>query len=293
MLTVVAGTGTRTHVTIEPAMRAIVTWNGPAPVDTIELIVHRQDGRSSLALPYAVFDEQRRASLNGFDDVAKIETDIVSAERPIVGIDVISHHRLDRVGVSVPPAREEHVHAHGYMPAKTLEVPELSQYRPEYPEERGWCTPASIAMLLATWGLMRDVPRVAAAIYDDAYKGTGNWAFAVAYAGALGLAGTAAYLRGTATLGAFIATWIPVAVSLAWNAGELPGAPLPQSAGHLIVVRGFDELGDPVVNDPAQPEVRHTYPRAAFERAWLDHGGVALIVAPVSRLAGVLHSANE
>lgn len=274
-------------------MRAIVTWNTLAPADTLELVVHRADGRSSLALPYAAFDERRRASLGGFDDVAKIETDVVSAVRPIVAIDVISQHPLSRIGVSTPPSRDEHVHAHGYMPATTLDLPELSQYSSDYPGERGWCTPAAIAMLLATWGMLRDVPRVAAAIYDDAYHGTGNWAFAVAYAGALGFAGTAAYLRSMATVEAFIATGIPVALSIAWAPGELPGAPLPASDGHLVVVRGFDDVGDPIANDPAQPEVRHVYPRAAFERAWLDHGGVALIVAPATRLDDVLHGANE
>ena len=53
--------------------------------------------------------------------------------------------------------------------------------------------------------------------------------------------------------------------------------------GTSLVVRGFDAHGDVIVNDPAQPAVRHVYPRAAFERCWLDHGGVALLVAPAER----------
>jgi hypothetical protein len=292
MLTIVPGTGTRTRVTIEPAMRAIVTWNSHEPADTIELVVYRQDDRTSLALPYAAFDEQRRASLDGFDDVAKIATDVVSATRPIVAFDVLSQHPLTRVAVSTPPAREDHAIAPGYLPAAELDGAELSQYVAERPEERGWCTPATIAMLLGTWGVRRDVPRVAAALYDDAYHGTGNWAFAVAYAGALGYIGTAAYLRNLAALETFVAHGIPVGASISWKADALPGAPLPQSDGHLVVVRGFTDVGDPIVNDPAQPEIRHVYPRAAFASAWLDHGGVALIVAPSGRLYDVLRASG-
>lgn len=292
MLTLVTATGLRTRVTIEPAMRAIVTWNTLAVQDTIELIVYRQDDRSSLALPYAAFDETQRASLNGFDLIAKLETDIVTASRPIVAIDVCSQQPLTRVGVSTPTARDDRASAHGYLPATEIDVPEVSQYVPESPDERGWCTPAAIAMLLGTWGVSRDVARVAAGIRDSAYHGTGNWAFAVAYAGALGYIGTAAYLRNLAAVEGYVAAGIPIATSISWKRGELPGAPLPQSDGHLVVVRGFDDVGDPIVNDPAQPEIRHVYPRTAFESAWLDHGGVALIVAPSGRLYDVLHAAS-
>jgi len=288
MLTLVTATGTRTRVTIEPATRAIVTWNTLADQDAIELIVHRQDDRASLALPYVAFEPSRRSSLNGFDDVAKIETDVVSASRPIVAIDVCSQHPLTRIGVSTPPARDDRAAAPGYVPALELDVPEISQYVASNPDERGWCTPATIAMLLATWGVSRDVRRVADAIFDDAYHGTGNWAFAVAYAGSLGYIGTAAYLRNVAAIESFVALGVPVGVSIAWKANELPGAPLPASDGHLVVVRGFTDVGDPIVNDPALPEIRHVYPRAAFASAWLDHGGVALIVAPSGRLYDVL-----
>jgi len=292
VLTLVTATGTRTRVTIEPAMRAIVTWNSLAPADTIELVVYRQDDRASLALPYVSFTPERRASLSGFDEVAKIETDVVSATRPIVAIDLCSQHPLTRVGVSTPPARDDRFTAPGYVPASELEVPEISQYAAEYPDERGWCTPATIAMLLGTWGVARDVARVAAGIHDDAYHGTGNWAFAVAYAGALGYIGTATYLRNLASVEGFVAAGIPVGVSISWKAGELPDAPLPASDGHLVVVRGFTEAADPIVNDPARAEIRHVYPRAVFERAWLEHGGVALIVAPSGRLFDVLRCAG-
>ena len=83
----------------------------------------------------------------------------------------------------------------------------------------------------------------------------------------------------------------PPALSIAWTTDTLPGAPLAQSAGHLVVVRGCDR--DTVaVNDPAAPGVRHVYPRAAFARCWLGHGGVALLVAPPARVPELLRCAN-
>ena len=102
MLNVVGATGTRTRVTIAPARRAIVSWNTTAPVDTLELVVRCIDGRFSRALPYVSFEPERRASLDGFDPVAAIETDVVSAALEIVAIDVCSNQPLLRVAVSTP-----------------------------------------------------------------------------------------------------------------------------------------------------------------------------------------------
>ena len=58
------------------------------------------------------------------------------------------------------------------------------------------------------------------------------------------------------------------------------------------MLRGIAPNGDALVNDPARTDVACTYPRAAFERAWLAHGGIAFAVAPgryaeaLLRLAG-------
>ena len=65
-------------------------------------------------------------------------------------------------------------------------------------------------------------------------------------------------------------------VSLTYGAGGLDGSPLPRGTnGHLLVVVGFTDTGDVVVNDPAAPDragVRRTYDRGQFENAWLKRG---------------------
>jgi hypothetical protein len=284
--------GASARVPVLPARRALVSWNSAAPADTLELIVDAPDGRRSRALPYVVFEAGRRASLDGFDALARIETDVLHSDAGIAAVEVRAHRPLLRVAVSTPPDAPPRELRPAPAAQRELDVPTLSQYVADEPGATGWCVPASTAMLLAAWGVAASVAEVAAGCYDRAYGGTGNWAFAVAYAGAHGLAGAAAYLRDLASLEGFIAAGLPVAASVAWEDGALPGAPLARSRGHVLVVRGFDARGDAIVNDPAQPAVRHVYPRAAFARCWLGHGGVALLVAPCERIDDLVACAN-
>jgi len=292
MLNLVSASGLATTLRVLPAARAIVSWNTPEAVDALELTVDTADGRRSRALPYVAFEDGRRASLDGFDDVATIATDVVSAAGEIVGLEIRSHKPLARVAASTPPLEPPRAHAPDPAAARELNVPELSQYVAEFPAERGWCTPTSIAMLAGAWGVRAGVAEVAAGVFDRGYNGTGNWTFAVAYAGACGLAGAAAYLRDLVNVERFIAAGLPLAVSISWDGGALPGAPLERSDGHVLVVRGFDARGDVIVNDPAQPAVRHVYGRDAFARCWLEHGGVALLAAPPDRVEDLLRCAN-
>jgi hypothetical protein len=292
VLNIVTASGLVTTLRVPPAPHAIVSWNAQETVDALALTVTTADGRRSSPLPYVAFADGRRASLDGSDDVAAIQTDVVRATSPIVAIEVRSHAPLARVAVSTPPADGARTAAPAADAQRELDVPEHSQYVDEFPDERGWCTPASMAMLLGAWGLTPGVAEVAAGLFDHAYDGTGNWTFATAYAGACGLAGAATYLRDLVNVERFIAAGMPLALSISWNGDALPGAPLDHSEGHILVVRGFDARGDVIVNDPAQPAVRHVYGRAAFGRCWLDHGGVALLVAPPERVGDLLRCAN-
>jgi hypothetical protein len=292
VLTLLDATGLLTELRVLPAPKAIVSWNASDAVDTLELIVDTMDGHRSRALPYVVFEHDARASLSGFDNVARIDTDIVSAPRDIVAIGVVSRKPLIRVAASTPPADAARTGPPGAAARRELDVPEVSQYVPESPDERGWCAPASLAMLLGAHGTHLSVAEVVAGVFDRSYDGTGNWTFATAYAGSCGFASAAAYLRDLATVEQFIVAGLPLALSIAWNDGELPGAPIDRSAGHILVVRGFTDNGDVIVNDPAQPAVRHVYERGAFSRCWLGHGGVALLVAPPERSDELMRCAN-
>lgn len=69
---------------------------------------------------------------------------------------------------------------------------------------------------------------------------------------------------------------VPLVISFAWGKGDLAGAAIASSNGHLAVLVGFDAAGNPVVNDPAAAsdgEVQRTYPRSELETLWLQHSG--------------------
>lgn len=179
-----------------------------------------------------------------------------------------------------------------------LAVPARSQMLPQY---RGsayggggevWCSAASTSMILAYWShllhrpdLDQSVPQTVRGVYDWTYEGTGNWPFNVAYAASFqGMDGYVTRYPSLDALEPLIAAGVPVALSIAFAPGVLPGAPIPSSNGHLIVLRGFDRHGDAIVNDPAGPTditVRRVYPRAALQQVWLSGSrGAAYVIFP-------------
>jgi hypothetical protein len=121
--------------------------------------------------------------------------------------------------------------------------------------------------------------------YDHAYAGAGNWSFNTAYAGRYGVDAFVTRLRSLVEAEAFIAAGIPLIVSAAFRADEVPGLGY-DTAGHLMVLVGFTVDGDPVLNDPYAPDddaVRRTVPRQRFEAVWQrGSGGVAYVLRPPS-----------
>lgn len=175
-----------------------------------------------------------------------------------------------------------------------LDVPRYSQmvHEGHYPQWGGggeaWCSPTSTSMVLAYYDALPPasdhawvpddhtspwVDHAARMTYDHGYDGTGNWSFNMAYAGRLVGRADVVRLPDLRAVERLVADGVPVVMSIAFGAGELSGAPISSSNGHLLVVVGFTADGDVVVNDPAADGpsgVRRTYDRAQLERAWLD-----------------------
>lgn len=171
---------------------------------------------------------------------------------------------------------------------RSLAVPECSQM--VYPDGGNvWCSPTSTSMVLAYWQGATGAcePRVRAAVegtYDWIYDGHGNWPFCAAYPGAQGLEAYVARFTSLAQAEAWIAAGVPVVLSYGWGVGDLDGAPVPSSNGHLTVLVGFDADGDPIINDPAaanDADVQRTYRRDQIEPLWLGHsGGTVYLIYP-------------
>lgn len=147
-----------------------------------------------------------------------------------------------------------------------------------------WCSPTSTSMVLAYWGYSVPVPAAADATYDSVYDGNGNWPFNTAWAGSYGLEAYVTRMSSMSQIEEWISAGVPVIISYAFDAGELPGTPITSSAGHIMVVRGFDANGNVITNDPAaaaDSAVRIVYDREILERLWLSHsGGTVYLIYP-------------
>lgn len=181
---------------------------------------------------------------------------------------------------------------------KSLNVPARSQMI--YPNGgEVWCSPTSLSMVMAYWAnktgngkLNQPVPTVAHGVYDQAYRGNGNWPFNTAYASAYGLEATVSRFASIRQAERWTDYGIPLVVSIAWDnrhsSSRLSGVPIPVSNGHLLVIRGFTNSGDVRVNDPAassNSQVPRVYDRSQFFRAWMKNGsgGVVYLVYPPNK----------
>jgi hypothetical protein len=164
-----------------------------------------------------------------------------------------------------------------------------------------WCSPTATSMVLSSWKLGPDdgelawvdpsyadrvVNHAARHVFDHAYGGAGNWSFNTAYAARYGAEAFVTRLRSLDEAELFVAAGIPLVASVSFTRDELDGAGY-DTAGHLLVVIGFDEAGNVVCNDPAShgvpsnDEVRAVFDRTQFARAWLDSSdGLVYVVHP-------------
>jgi hypothetical protein len=168
---------------------------------------------------------------------------------------------------------------------KTIEVPQRAQGN----YERGGilCSPTCVSMVLWHYSnvlqkpeLNQDVPEVEKRVWDSVYQGAGNWPFNAAYAGSFqGLRSYIARLGSIADAEKWIDAGYPLICSAPLDL--LRGKERDGNSGHLVVLVGFTNEGDPIFNDPAKrDEVRRVYKRADFERAWLTSRRTVYVVIP-------------
>jgi peptidase C39-like protein len=259
----------------------------------------------------------RRTSLGSQrDDLASVATDTWEANRGGLRSWQLRVSLLRRTGARTSPLVDTigamgsalpHVarvtrSRPGVARGRVLPVPRYSQmvHAGQYPRYGGggeaWCSPTATTMVLAyyrrlppasayAWVNRSYVDRVvdhsARMTFDYGYDGTGNWPFNTAYAARHTGHAFVTRFASLRDVERFIRAGIPVVTSITFGRGELSGAPIGATNGHLVVVVGFTSAGNVVVNDPAartRAGVRRTYARGQFESAWLKrypaHGGM-------------------
>lgn len=292
---------------------AIASWNADTPDGTwIETLVSARIGSSwtkwyNLGVWAATSSTIKRHSVSLQGDAngyVAVDTLVLSAKKSAATAFQVKMRLFAKDATVTPTLRNVSI-AYSTTPTKpgtftqgnsslwgkTLAVPECSQM--VYPEGgEVWCSPTSTSMVLAYWSnatanTVDCETRVRAAVdgvYDWSYDGHGNWPFNTAYAAIKGHEGYVARFTTLAQAETWIAAGVPVVVSFAWGKGDLTGAAIPSSAGHLAVLVGFDVDGNPIINDPAagrDADVQRAYNRLEFESLWLEHsGGAVYLIYP-------------
>jgi Peptidase_C39 like family len=143
-----------------------------------------------------------------------------------------------------------------------------------------------VAMVLAYHGARVAVADLAREVFQPEVDLYGVWPAAVNAAGRHGVAGYLLRFPDWSAAAWCLEHGMPIVASVRYAAGELTGAAIEQTSGHLLVLTGYE--GDHVlVNDPAAPrtdEVGRRYRLDEVRRVWLARAGVGYVLfAPGSR----------
>lgn len=134
------------------------------------------------------------------------------------------------------------------------------------------CSPAALTAVLNYYGAKTNLPQTIKGVYDENAKIYGAWPLNTAYAAQLGFKTAVVRCSSIAQAEGEILQTHPLIVSIAYKKGQLRNAPLAQTAGHLVVIAGFDKNGNIIAADSAsKTPVLRVYDRRQFARAWLNN----------------------
>jgi hypothetical protein len=133
------------------------------------------------------------------------------------------------------------------------------------------CSPSTVSMILRSYNIPVDVYQFALATRDPYYGMFGIWPRVVQNAFEYGLDGAVTRYR----------TWSDARKVLAAGGriGMSIGSPL--YTGHLVMLAGFTNDGNPIVHDPAKSNgYSYVFNKNDLSRSWFQKGGVAYTFYP-------------
>lgn len=201
---------------------------------------------------------------------ARLLVELVSESPPEDYLLVISRRpqQLKLLNSSTPPT----------APRPCVAVPSISQMVQPQSQRTRTCSPTSLSMLMSYHGADYQ-PAFIDQCREPISTQYGVWPLNIMQASRRGFVGAVELIEQWQALAALKAPFI---ASIRFTPNTLDGAPLPETAGHLVVVRGTNET-HVLCNDPAAPDattVARRYDFAQFSRAWLEFRGAAYIIAP-------------
>ena len=298
--------------------RAVPSWNADCPPGTfvaIELAASPDGGRTwGNWLEAARWGDREAIKLAHkepvakADDTAKINEDTFELEKPADRVRLRVTLRSDRptatpivtlVALALSNVTQEISADDSPSGAwgKETETTFRSQTWEHSDVSNRICGPTSTAMMLTAHGVVLPTTMVARASWDIRNRIYGNWSFIAAAASDLmrrhadALPARPGHRKVFRSWVAWPADWKqveqeveagnPVVVSIRFKQGELKNAPIRSTDGHLILVTGFTQAGDPIAQDPAAKTAakgRIVYDRQELHRA--RHGGPVIVFHP-------------
>jgi len=161
-----------------------------------------------------------------------------------------------------------------------LVVPALSQMEEDAAIRHRVCSPTCVAMVLAYHGHRAAVADLAGEMLQPELDLYGVWPAAIRAASRRGIGGYVLRFPDWAAAAWCLERGMPVIASVRYGGGELTGAAIGETSGHLLVLTG-QAGGDVFVNDPAAPsaaEVARRYRLDELRRVWLGRTGIGYVL---------------
>lgn len=167
----------------------------------------------------------------------------------------------------------------------SLNVP----YKSQVVERDSWigriCSPASVNMALATFGIREETQTVAAKLFDPVCDAFGVWHRSIQGASQEGVRGYITRFRTWGDVAKEIGQGHVICASIRFKAGEVSDPMLQYgrrkqgTEGHLILITGVLADGTVTVHDTASKDygVNSVWRQEELAKAWFDKGGVAYV----------------
>ncbi|MBI3637462.1 MAG: C39 family peptidase [Candidatus Rokubacteria bacterium] len=251
----------------------------------------RRAGAWSPWVATATVGDAAFAPLPAEADGLRVDVDVITTDRPIDAVRVRVRLRAAAAPADgawlVTLSASETVTAAGREwasgdrgGATALAVPALSQMDAAPDVRPRVCSPTSVAMVLGYWGVAATIDAVAADLFHPGLDIYGVWPAAIQAAARRGIAGYLLRFPDWTSAAWCLARGLPIVASVRYARGELRGAAIDETPGHLIVLTG--SAADTVlVNDPAAPTARDVprrYALADIRRVWLERAGVGYVL---------------
>jgi hypothetical protein len=134
-------------------------------------------------------------------------------------------------------------------------------------------------MILKSYNIAVDPYKFAWATYDNYHKMFGVWPRVVQNAAEYGLDGAVTRYRSWSDAEKVLEKGGRIAMSV--------GLPI-SSAGHLLMLAGFSNDGNPIVHDPGKSAGQsYVYDKTTVSQAWFSKGGVAYTFYPAGSIVSV------